>query len=120
MIAASLVLVAAGVAIAGFKFGATATEVPAAAAAAPPAPVVAAPPVTETPSKDAGTEAPRLSDDQRRALADADKAMQAKLEAQAKVRAANAPHRHHGGKSAHEKTPFHNGGAQGDPLNSKL
>jgi hypothetical protein len=117
VIGMSLVLVAAGVAIAGFRFGTTATDASAAAAAAP-APVAVAPPVTETP-KVTTPEAPRLSDEQRKALADADKAMQAKLDAQAKMRAAAAPHsRHH--KSVHEKTPFHNGGAQGDPLNAKL
>ena len=116
----SLALVAACVAFAGFKFGNTAADATPVAAAAPVAPVVAAAPPAADVATDAGTtEAARLSDDQRRALADADKALQTKLASQQKARAAAAPHRH-GGKAVHEKTPFHNGGAQGDPLNAKL
>jgi|HubBroStandDraft_6_1064221.scaffolds.fasta_scaffold369111_2 hypothetical protein len=114
----SLALVAAGVAVAGFRFGSTATD----AAAAPVAAVAPPPVVAPTPAPEpapSAADATRLSDDQRRALADADKALQAKLDSQKKVRAAAAPHHSHG-KSAHEKTPFQNGGAQGDPLNAKL
>jgi hypothetical protein len=121
VIGLSLAAVAAVVAVAGFRFGTTATEVApvAVAAVAPPAPVADPTPAPDAAKDTSATDTSRLSDDQRRALANADKALQAKLDAQKQTRAAAAP-RHHGGKSVHEKTPFHNGGAQGDPLNAKL
>jgi hypothetical protein len=120
-VAAGVALVAAGVAVAGFKFGTTATEPPppvAAVAPPPAAPEVPPPPAGDlkSPAQAAADAAQRLNDDQRRALLEADKVREAKTAEKQKARAAASPHH----RSKHEKGPFHEGGDKYDPLNAKL
>jgi hypothetical protein len=120
VIGLSVVAVAAGVAFAALRSGSSpaADTTAVAAAAQAPAPVVASTPPSTTEPTPMSPTPQRLTDEQRRALANADKAMETKQSAMQKARASNAP-KHHG-KASHEKTPFHNGGEQGDPLNAKL
>jgi len=95
-------------------FGIVAAVAPPVAAPPPPAPVAAAPMVN--PAEAAAAAAQRLNDDQRKALLDADKAREAKLDAKHKARAASAGSHH----KSKEKGPFQNGGDKYDPLNAKL
>jgi hypothetical protein len=93
-----------------------ATKQPAvtAAAAAPP-PVVATPAPTDT----APAATDRLTDAQKRALADADKSLSAKQAAQQKARMNAAP-THHSSYKSDGKPVFHKGGDKHDPLNQSL
>jgi hypothetical protein len=121
-IVAAVAFVTCGVAVLGFKFGTRASSepppvaavAPPVAAPPPPAPVAAAPMVN--PAEAAAAAAQRLNDDQRKALLDADKAREAKLDAKHKARAASAGSHH----KSKEKGPFQNGGDKYDPLNAKL
>jgi hypothetical protein len=120
-IAGAVALLACGVAVLGFKFGTTATaEPPPVAAVAPPAVAAPPPPVAAAPlvnpAEAAAAAAQRLNDDQRKALLEADKAREAKLDAKHKARAASAVGHH----KSKEKGPFQNGGDKYDPLNAKL
>jgi len=85
-----------------------------AAAAAPP-PVVATPAPTDT----APAATDRLTDAQKRALADADKTLSAKQAAQQKARMNAAP-THHSSYKSDGKPVFHKGGDKHDPLNQSL
>lgn len=119
--AAAVLGIAAFVAV-----GASATKeassapVVAAAAAAPP-PVVADVNVAAAKTETADTQAPsrNLSDTQKKALADADKALQAE---QAKKKAARQAKQQRSATSAPIKqgNPFHKGGSKYDPLNGSL
>jgi hypothetical protein len=119
-IAGAVALVACGVAVLGLKLGTTATEPPPVAAVAPPVEAPAPPPPVAAPlvnpAEAAAAAAQRLNDDQRKALLEADKAREAKLDAKHKARAASAVGHH----KSKEKGPFQNGGDKYDPLNAKL
>jgi hypothetical protein len=119
-IAGTVALLACGVAVLGFKFGTTATAEPPPVAAVAPPPVAAPPPPVAAapivnPAEAAAAAAQRLNDDQRKALMEADKAREAKLDAKHKARAAAVGHH-----KSKEKGPFQNGGDKYDPLNAKL
>jgi hypothetical protein len=87
---------------------------PVAAAAPPPPPVVATPaPVDTAPPAD------RLTDTQKKALADADKTHATQAAQKAAARAASAPV-HHNSYKSDGKPVFHKGGDKHDPLNSSL
>jgi hypothetical protein len=120
-VAATVALLAVGVGVLGFKFAKTAASEPppVAAVAPPPVEAPAPPPVAApivNPAEAAAAAAQRLNDEQRKALAEADKAREAKLDAKHKARAASAGSHH----KSKEKGPFQNGGDKYDPLNAKL
>ena len=89
-----------------------------AAAAQLPAAVAPPPPGAKPVDSTIAASTARLTPQQLQKLATADKAREAKLAAQQKMRAAAAPHRR--GKASKEKSPFRNGGDKYDPLNAKL
>jgi hypothetical protein len=120
VIGLGLTVAAAAVAVFAFTRGASshAVEIPVQAAVAAPPPV--APAAAPADEKPADTLAAKLTEEQRKRLADLDKAREAKLDAQQKARAASAPHHSGHAKAGKEKNPFHNGGDKFDPLNAKL
>jgi hypothetical protein len=94
------------------------------AAAKPPTPVAAAappppPPVVATPAPVDSAPADRLTDAQKKALADADKTHATQAAQKAAARAASAP-AHHSSYKSDNKPVFHKGGDKHDPLNSSL
>jgi hypothetical protein len=99
--------------------GSSSASTTSAAAAAPPPPATTTEAAPTPPPPPATTEAPRLNDDQRKALADLDKQNDRKAAAKAKNRPLSVGGGHHSSKPI-KSQGFTTGGNKYDPLNVSM